>query len=457
MLENKNKVITMPSNNSKYLISIFKIIPQGWDTVKGMHALVGFNQYYNKPVFTQYTNDADMVLNSINYRCDYFLTLNTVKTRNRSVNILEDNKVVNNVSALGALWVDIDFHNCNDQQTKELKDYISNHLIDLIDVADVQSNGRLLLPTSIQDSGHGIHLIYLFKNQIQVNNTGMLVIWRKLEREISKRINQAILSVTNLRLVDTSTFDPLRLIRVPSTKNYRNPNKPVKCHVIKTDYKQGMTYDFWNLTNALLPKRPTKAKNHPHKINNHHKPLINYEISKNAYTLNYERCNDLKKLINLRNNEMIGYRELTLFVYACFNIRIVDISNLANDLKQVNDMFNRKLPYAEIHNLVREMKYLDDKSLYKFKNSTIIDKLGISLDEQTKLKVLISKQEKYRRKNKKRLTRRRKLSQQSGAKAKRSLRNKTILNLFNKGLNPTQIAKQLSISRPTIYSVLKKV
>lgn len=407
------------------------IIPENWNIQRGMNNLVGFNPL-KEPIFNYFTNDLSTIVNHIDNKHDYYLTMNTFKTRKRSND---------NIAGLNAIYFDID---CVKNGVSK-QDFISVLPQIFVD-CEFFYNNQIMLSSYEIDSGNGYYLIFLFTNQIIVNNQAITRLWSKLETELANRINQATVQFFGKKLCDIKATDPARLLRVPNTYNLKDKDNPILCHV---ENKTNFRYDMFKLVDEFLPTRPIKKV----KKSNHTK--ISVKVSKNVFILNLNRCKDIEQLIEMRNFDIKGYRETLLFIYATNGIKVMDYEKLVDKLNSINNSFTESLPESELKNLRYEAKYLD-LSKYNYSNNKIIETLNITEYEQTQLKTIISKEEKYRRKNNKRKETRLIQSVTVGAKAKREQRNKKIMDLHNQGLNNTQIAKKLDISRPTIYSVLSK-
>ena len=106
----------------------------------------------------------------------------------------------------------------------------------------------------------------------------------------------------------------------------------------------------------------------------------------------------------------------------------------------------------------RVSKGMRDKGGYWYKNETIIEMLDITLEEQRQLKTIISTQVKYERRRvkdneAKKVKRRNKEGLTSREQQKQDL-IKQIKQLKEQGLNNTQIAKELDITRVYVSRIL---
>ncbi|MCL0312911.1 helix-turn-helix domain-containing protein [Apilactobacillus sp. TMW 2.2459] len=406
------------------------IIPENWYSQRGLNNLVGFSPF-KELVFNYFTNDLKNIVNHIDYKHNYYVTINTFKTRKRSND---------NIAGLNAIYFDVDCVK-NGVSKQEFISVLPQILVE----CNMFYDNQIMLSSYEVDSGNGYYLIFLFKNQIIVNNPAITRLWSKLEHEIATRINNATTQFFGKKLCDTRATDPARLLRVPNTYNLKDKDKPILCHV---ENHTSLKYDMFKLIDEFLPPRPIKKA----KKGNHTK--INVKVSKNVFILNLNRCKDIEQLVEMRNFDIKGYRENLLFIYAANAIKVMDYETVVSKLDSINNSFNESLPESELKNLRYETKYLD-LSKYNYSNNRIIETLNITEYEQTQLKTIISKEEKYRRNNDRRNYINRHKSLTIGAKAKREQRNKKIMDLHNQGLSYREISKSLNIGLSTVSRYLK--
>lgn len=96
------------------------------------------------------------------------------------------------------------------------------------------------------DSGHGFHCYWLLKS--------------RLDSSQAKRVMMAIQRLQN----GDFTYDPTRLLRVPGSVNYKDPETPVSCHILKE--RGHLTYDpsdllsLTNIQRKVLHRLVTGSK-----------------------------------------------------------------------------------------------------------------------------------------------------------------------------------------------------
>ncbi|VIG12149.1 replication protein [Clostridioides difficile] len=164
----------------------------------------------------------------------------------------------------------------------------------------------------------------------------------------------------------------------------------------------------------------------------------------------------MTKICELRSYDMEGCREVTLFLYRYFTCCFMEDDEQALECTlELNEQFIKPLREYEVvkHTKSAETAYKSKK--YKFKNSTLIDLLGITEEEQKHLKTIIGKKEANEREKKaKKLARRNENGLTSREQEKQDKIN-LIKQLKEKGLNNNHIAKELKINRSTVTKYLK--
>ncbi|MGL5711678.1 MAG: helix-turn-helix domain-containing protein, partial [Paraclostridium sp.] len=167
-----------------------------------------------------------------------------------------------------------------------------------------------------------------------------------------------------------------------------------------------------------------------------------------------------------------GFRNMVIHCYAYWKgIYVRDSYELENVVMELNNAFTDPLKETEVQVILRCVpkaidkfiayeqglrsgekkrvsKGMRDKEGYWYKNKTLIDRLDISSDEQKHMKTIIGTEEKYRRNNEKRTPR----NENGLTKRQQEKLNKEeqIKELIEKGLNMSQIAKELEINRSTL-------
>ncbi|HBF8537293.1 winged helix-turn-helix domain-containing protein [Clostridioides difficile] len=328
---------------------------------------------------------------------------------------------IENIKELNAIFIDIDCYN-TDYTKEAVKFFIEKDL-----------NGIIPNPTMLVDSGRGLY--YVLKLEPVPNKA--LPLWYAIQRYIYNQLKEFG--------ADAKALDPTRVLRATGTINSKTQTE-----VEIIDY-DGYTYTLKEIQENYLPElkeKKKKSKGRPKKV-----------VSLfNEYSLYHARLNDLIKICELRSYDMEGCREVTLFLYRYFTCCFMEDEVQALECTlELNKCFVKPLSDNEVvkHTKSAETAYKVKK--YKFKNSTLIDLLGITEEEQKHLKSIIGTNEKYRRKNIKRNENRRNENGLTNREQEKQYRISKILELKNKGLNQSEIARDIGISRQAVSKLLKSL
>ncbi|HBF6471971.1 TPA: DNA-binding response regulator [Clostridioides difficile] len=328
---------------------------------------------------------------------------------------------IENIKELNAIFIDIDCYN-TDYTKEAVKFFIEKDL-----------NGIIPNPTMLVDSGRGLY--YVLK--LEPVPSKALPLWYAIQRYIYNQLKEFG--------ADAKALDPTRVLRATGTINSKTQTE-----VEIIDY-DGYTYTLKEIQENYLPElkeKKKKSKGRPKKV-----------VSLfNEYSLYHARLNDLIKICELRSYDMEGCREVTLFLYRYFTCCFMEDEVQALECTlELNKCFVKPLRDNEVvkHTKSAETAYKVKK--YKFKNSTLIDLLGITEEEQKYLKSIIGTNEKYIRKNIKRNENRRNENGLTSREQEKQDRIYKILELKSKGLNQSEIARNIGISRQAVSKLLKSL
>lgn len=327
---------------------------------------------------------------------------------------------------------------------------------------DLVLENKIPEPTMVVASGRGAHVYW----RIEHAPYQALATWQELEDYLCHQLK--------FLGADKKATDAARVLRLPDTINSRNNTE---CKVMILNDK--ITYSMYDLREEYLKWKPRvfKEVEIESKVNNKKvkSKVVQFFTS---YTLHIARADDILTLCKLRNYKVTGYRNMILHCYAYWlGVTHRDQEELSKLVYELNEKFTESLKQNEVDAILRcvpkaidkflayeqglragEVKRVSkgmrDKGGYWYKNETLIERLDITLDEQKHMKTIISNEVKYERrrikdneskKNKRRnkdgLTRKQQELQDLKYKA---------LNLREKGLNNTQIAKILECDRKKI-------
>ena len=343
---------------------------------------------------------------------------------------------VENIRQFRALFLDFD-------NIGEDKHYVSYNIFELA-AQDV-----IPMPTMIVDSGRGLHVYWRIKNAPY----GALYSWQEIEDMLYHRLKHLG--------ADRQATDATRLLRLPNTINSKSNSE---CNVLWIDDKT--EYSMYDLKDKYIkvkkkPKTSTKTTN---------KVIANAFF--NSYSLHMDRATDLITLCELRKYKVEGHRNMLLHCYAYWiGIYVRSKEELADSVNNLNNKFKPPLKQTEVNAILRCVpkaidkfiayeqgirngedkrvsKGMKDKAGYWYKNETLIERLGITSEEQRHLKTIIGTREKYDRNNARR-TPRNENGLTPRQQQKQDLINK-VKELKEQGLKQTEVANQLQKSLRTI-------
>ena len=322
-------------------------------------------------------------------------------------------------------------------------DYKGTGTIDYFEVVgaveQLVEEKKIPQPTEYINSGIGIHIYWDIKDC----HIMLLDLWEKIENYLFNIIKGLEKNIKNIS-VDTRVKDPTRLLRLPGTINSKNNSK---CYsMLKNESNK---YNIFDLKKAYIkPKKQYKQN----------KGKISYLPTKNLYTLNMSRIEDFKRIVSLRNGEVVGYRNTLIMLYS-YHYRLIN-EVTAEELIKVTKEFNKsfKEPYkakeliSVCRSVNRTVKHFqeDNNKGYKFTNRYIINALDLEEREQRELVTIISTRVKYDRKNKKRNEARRNEDGLTPKQAKIQELKRNIADLKRENFTNTTIAKRLNIPLKTL-------
>ena len=366
-----------------------------------------WQQYYFEGI-----NDLSINLNDK----DVYISQNTFNNRSRRLIHLKE---------LKALYIDIDCYKVN-LSKEATKYFLENDLY-----------GQIPVPNMLIDSGRGLYYIIFLEN----TKVEDLPKWQLVERYLYEKLK-------NLG-ADNKALDATRVLRVVGSTNSKN-NELVK--VIDTyDYQYTLDEIIENYIPEVNEDRKEKQKTKGVRKKGRKKKFVSLF---NLYNLYYTRFKDIKKLVEIRNYEMTGYREITLFLIRYFlNVYHGDDDLVMEEVIEINNSFTEPLEINEVFNATRSGAIGATESVYKYSNDKLIKLLDITPSEQKQMATIISKSEKYYRNNKNRREQRRNEEGLTNKEADKLKNEERILELKRKKYTLKQISKELNLS----ISYVKKI
>ena len=369
-----------------------------------------WQQYYFEGI-----NDLSINLNDK----DVYISQNTFNNRSRRLTHLKE---------LKALYIDIDCYKVN-LSKEAVKYFLENDLY-----------GQIPVPNMLIDSGRGLYYIIFLEN----TKVEDLPKWQLVERYLYEKLK-------NLG-ADNKALDATRVLRVVGSTNSKN-NELVK--VIDTyDYQYTLDEIIENYIPEVNEDRKEKQKPKGVRKKGRKKKFVSLF---NLYNLYYTRFKDIKKLVEIRNYEMTGYREITLFLIRYFlNVYHGDDDLVMEEVIEINNSFTEPLEINEVFNATRSGAIGATESVYKYSNDKLIKLLDITPSEQKEMATIIGKSEKYYRNNKNRRDNRRDENGLTQRESSKLNNENEILELKRKKYTLKQISEKLNLSIDYVKKVSRK-
>ena len=369
-----------------------------------------WQQYYFEGI-----NDLSINLNDK----DVYISQNTFNNRSRRLTHLKE---------LKALYIDIDCYKVN-LSKEAVKYFLENDLY-----------GQIPVPNMLIDSGRGLYYIIFLENTIAEE----LPKWQLIEKYLYEKLKDLG--------ADNKALDATRVLRVTGTVNSKN-NSIVK--VIDTyDYQYTLDEIIENYIPEVNEDRKEKQKPKGVRKKGRKKKFVSLF---NLYNLYYTRFKDIKKLVEIRNYEMTGYREITLFLIRYFlNVYHGDDDLVMEEVIEINNSFTEPLEINEVFNATRSGVIGATESVYKYSNDKLIKLLDITPSEQKEMATIIGKSEKYYRNNKNRRDNRRDENGLTQRESSKLNNENEILELKRKKYTLKQISEKLNLSIDYVKKVSRK-
>ena len=338
-------------------------------------------------------------------------------------------------------------------------------------------------PSEVVNSGRGLHLYWYLEDEGRES----LAKWKTVQQIILNSL--APISEQTSCNVDFKCIDPSRVLRVEGTWNTKSKSP---CRLIE---KTNLTYTLDDILECfydvnlddLRPfnSNPKKDTGNDKKTLTGAKNALNergewkdLKVKRtngivsvfNAYSLLTCRATDFRKLLELRGGDMEGMRDEFLTMYAWTIIsKKDDLEKLERELHGINSLFKNPLKDKEVSYKAQYIFNKFNKEVIKgadtsqftefdrywYRNTTIISRLGITMDEQRHMLTIISKEEKNRRKSEREKKARRNengLTKRGQSKADKVDQVKELKRL---GYKQKEIAERLNMSKGTVSKYLK--
>ena len=293
-------------------------------------------------------------------------------------------------------------------------------------------------PNLIINSGRGLHLVWLI-NPVPYK---ALPLWNAVQDYFYKQLKDLG--------ADRKSLDATRVLRLIGTENSKSNT------IVELLESHEYIYDLREIQQEYLPEL-SKLKNKKGR------PAKTVFVFRER-SLYYARITDLVKLCELREYNLKGCREVILFLYRYWLCNFLnDADKALEDTLSLNSEFICPLAEQEVIKATKsaERAFKSKDKQYKYKNKTLIELLGITEEEQINFITIIDDDEYKRRKNERdKAKKKAKRRNENGLTSREQQKQNTInavLKLKSQGLNNTQIAKNLNISRKHVSSVINKI
>lgn len=333
-------------------------------------------------------------------------------------------------------------------------------------------------PSIINNSGRGLHLFWTLENE----GAESLAKWKVLQQVILN--NLASISEETNCSVDFRCIDPSRVLRTVDTWNTKSKTL---CRLVE---KTNLTYTLDDILECfygvnlddLKPfnSNPKKDTGNDKKTLTGAKNALNergewkdLKVKRtngivsvfNAYSLLTCRATDFRKLLELRGGDMEGMRDEFLTMYAWTIIsKKDDLEKLERELHGINSLFKNPLKDKEVSYKAQYIFNKFNKEVIKgadtsqftefdrywYRNTTIISRLNITMDEQRHMLTIISKEEKNERDKARKKKNRRNENGLTSREQEKADRYNTIQELKRLGYTQKTVSDTLNISLPTV-------
>ena len=351
---------------------------------------------------------------------------------------------IDNVVFLSSAYVDLDTYNTS----------YAGQTFDDVYGAIMQMYPDLPAPSLGGSSGRGLQLIWTFERG---KTKDFLPAWAQIEDTL----------VTALKPfgADPAATDLARVLRLSGTVNSRS-----NTHAAIQQVGNPVQYEVlqrWCNSYRKCHTTPRKQRQYTPK-----NKVVSF-TGKSAYTLHWARLQDYQTLGELRGGYSDHRRRATELYAASLAWYCRDNDSLLRELEGFQDRFIINPSRYHIDEILRraergragETKEWMGKQVdvrYRYLNQTIIDRLEITEDEQSKLKTILGKSEKQNRDTVAKRTKRRKagvVERNEYLEAQASTAEKRLqeaLELRSKGLTHKQIAVELGVTRGRVSQLLKR-
>ncbi|WP_419956563.1 replication protein (plasmid) [Neobacillus niacini] len=285
------------------------------------------------------------------------------------------NRLEENIGQIRKIIIDLDIYKSEKHKDRQLEEVVQEITEKYFDTNKIPTSN------AITYSGGGLYLEWEFQYTPGGNVLQKRRVVAKILYEMLKEYGP-----------DAKCLDAVHVFGLAGTINWKYGNDSV-VRTFKNDLPPytlsevarnlPSLWDVWQIQEKIQTKKEKKPTK---------KQMAAILPIHKERTLAHDHIVTIKQLIQVRNGDMDGYREMALFfvrnAYHKMHTKRFSEGDETLYLEsyklacEVNGMFTNPLKDAEIRK-----NTLNTKKLYRFKTETIVDKFDITLDEQIKLKV----------------------------------------------------------------------
>lgn len=273
--------------------------------------------------------------------------------------------------AITCIYLDLDYHKGS---AGELESRI-NHTSKVLEAS--YEEGLLPKPTMITETGRGLGIFYVLSRSVANTEKTQKQIrfWKYLCSEFTKKYNKILSSASEpcLEIDGSVTGDTARIVRLPGTRNLKAGRT---CRVQVNDDLFGVPlyYSLQELASyiegygvydagAFREKRRQLKRN----------KTVNFTEFKNPVL--FERLKELERCQKLWKHKKESRRELLCFIYFNTARCLVGKTEAYRMMKEFNEGFDYPISLKELEPIIKQ------KTIYKFKDETLLDKLDLTEEE----------------------------------------------------------------------------
>lgn len=365
--------------SSQYISFTFIYCPWQDYTIYGYKDIIDILELQDPFVFETAIHKKDfneqrlisMILFSNHLKMNMYTSMSDYKCVRRNSSNLYGSRMIN---------IDLDVYNTKYEDYED--DALLIEMQPYFDKVGIQ-------PSVYINSGHGKYISFILDNNINLKLSSM--------KDLYQNVCKKLIDLLSPFGADKKCSDPTHVFRVPGSVNMKTNEQ---AYIVFLD--ESKTTNISMLAERLGIPKVKKEKKTLKKSKK--KYTTSKTMAKSKYSkVNEQRHEDLLDLIEMRNYDIEGHRDLFFHIMAinCFYMGMPEeevysiIDDLNNQLKKPLSTIKPIVKYAKEN----YGKYLQDETkAVKYTNKDIVALLDITSNEQKEMQQFIDKKEaKYRR------------------------------------------------------------